>query len=200
MTEVDVSNYQIDNVAVYGLEQTAIASGFPMQTSYNAEHFRMMCYDMEDESRHIRRMDKLAAAPIGSGHDNALKGIDVHFNVTASMIWWLQEGRYKFINIISSYSKMHKLSDMAERGSLKFIGVDPRMEKLFFEFVAEGMDNVRLSYNCPPGMCLTARLSTNYCSLKNVYHQRRNHKLPEWRKFCEWVKTLPHHNWITQEC
>jgi hypothetical protein len=198
MTDIDVSNYQIDNVAVYGLEETTIASGFPMQTSYNAEHFKLMANDVEG-SKHIQRMNKLAAAPIGSGHDNALKGIDVHFNVTASMIWWLQEGRYKFIQIISSYSKMHKLRDMAERGTIKFIGVDPRMEKLFLTFVEEGMDNVRLSYNCPPGMCLTARLSTNYCSLKNIYNQRKNHKLPEWRKFCDWLETLPHSNWIIQK-
>jgi hypothetical protein len=25
-----------------------------------------------------------------------------------------------------------------------------------------------------------------------VYYQRKNHRLPEWREFCDWIKTLPY--------
>lgn len=28
--------------------------------------------------------------------------------------------------------------------------------------------------------------------LMNIYHSRKNHKLGEWRRFCEWVETLPY--------
>lgn len=30
----------------------------------------------------------------------------------------------------------------------------------------------------------------NYEVLANMYHQRKKHKLDEWRTFCEWIKTL----------
>ena len=196
--DIDVDAYDIDNVSIYGLKQSCIAAGLPMQVEHNAEHFRMMCYDMDEESRHIKRMEKLAAAPIGSGHDNALSGIIVQFNVTASHVWWLQESRYHFIQIISSMSKMHKLSDMLKLGTVKFIGVDQRMVDLLMVFVEEGMSNRQLSYNVPIGTCLTARVSTNYRQLKTIYSQRENHILPEWLIFCDWVKTLPHSEWITQ--
>lgn len=53
-------------------------------------------------------------------------------------------------------------------------------------------DYLRLLYSNPAGFELTARLTTNYRSLKGVYSQRKNHKLPEWRKFCDWVETLPY--------
>ena len=32
----------------------------------------------------------------------------------------------------------------------------------------------------------------NYENLLNIYHQRNIHKLDEWRKFCEWILTLPY--------
>ena len=39
----------------------------------------------------------------------------------------------------------------------------------------------------------------NYEVLANIYHDRKNHKLDEWREFCEWIKTLPYSELITGE-
>lgn len=39
----------------------------------------------------------------------------------------------------------------------------------------------------------------NYEVLNNIYASRRNHKLDEWRDFCEWAKTLPHSKLITKQ-
>ena len=32
----------------------------------------------------------------------------------------------------------------------------------------------------------------NYEVLRNIYHQRKNHKLDEWHQFCDWAETLPY--------
>ena len=32
----------------------------------------------------------------------------------------------------------------------------------------------------------------NYETLLSIYHQRKNHKLDEWREFCKWIETLPY--------
>lgn len=32
----------------------------------------------------------------------------------------------------------------------------------------------------------------NYEVLANMYHARKNHKLDEWREFCEWIEKLPY--------
>jgi hypothetical protein len=32
----------------------------------------------------------------------------------------------------------------------------------------------------------------NYEVLANMYRDRKNHKLDEWRKFCKWVESLPY--------
>lgn len=47
-------------------------------------------------------------------------------------------------------------------------------------------------YNIPSGFRLTARMTTNYRCLKNIYRQRKTHRLPEWRMFCAWIETLPY--------
>lgn len=39
----------------------------------------------------------------------------------------------------------------------------------------------------------------NYEVLSHIYPDRSPHKLDEWRKFCEWIKTLPHSEIITGE-
>jgi hypothetical protein len=54
-------------------------------------------------------------------------------------------------------------------------------------------------YNIPSGFELTARITTNYRQLKTIYCQRKNHRLPEWKQFCEWIKSLPHSELITGE-
>lgn len=31
----------------------------------------------------------------------------------------------------------------------------------------------------------------SYQCLRRIYHQRKNHRLPMWHDFCDWIKTLP---------
>lgn len=39
----------------------------------------------------------------------------------------------------------------------------------------------------------------NYEVLANIYHSRKNHRLDEWKTFCEFIKTLPYSELITGE-
>ena len=38
---------------------------------------------------------------------------------------------------------------------------------------------------------MTGRVTTNYLQLMNIYSQRHNHRLPEWREFCQELLELP---------
>lgn len=52
---------------------------------------------------------------------------------------------------------------------------------------------LEILYSNPSGFILTARITTNYRCIKNIYGQRYNHRLPEWREFCEYMKeNLPY--------
>ncbi len=43
----------------------------------------------------------------------------------------------------------------------------------------------------------TRNVMLNYEVLANIYHSRKNHKLDEWREFCEWIEDLPYSELIT---
>ena len=44
----------------------------------------------------------------------------------------------------------------------------------------------------PNAFLQTRTVSLSYANLRNIYFQRRNHKLKEWHVFCDWIKSLPY--------
>jgi hypothetical protein len=76
--------------------------------------------------------------------------------------------------------------------------VDPRMIEIMNELkdkyneTNDKEDYLRLLYSNPCGFKLTAAMTTNYRQLKTIYYQRRNHRLPEWREFCQQIEQLPY--------
>ena len=187
----------VKNVNVFGLSESIDASGYPMLKNYPEQYpvwmNRHTCFayvSTTDEER----AGKLGKAPIGSGHDNFLKGIVVQFDLTASEKMWPELQRYHFIDFVSSMSTMHRLHVMdrqySEHTSSEVIDAFEAVVECYNEVPTE--DNfLRMIYSYPSGLLLTARLTTNYQQLKTVYAQRKNHRLPEWRLFCQWIETLP---------
>lgn len=45
----------------------------------------------------------------------------------------------------------------------------------------------------------TRNVMMNYEVLANIYRQRKNHKLDEWREFCKWIESLPYSELIIVE-
>lgn len=81
--------------------------------------------------------------------------------------------------------------------------VDQRMVGIMAELVndynAEPTPEkyLRVLYSNPAGFKYTMRVTTNYRQLKTIYKQRKTHRLPEWREFCEWIEELPESELIT---
>lgn len=180
---------RISKVEISGLEFSEWASGLPMATS------------MEDVAPNPNRGTRLAQTPQGSGHDNFLKGITIHFYLQATNKFWVEMQRYHFVEIISSQSTMHKMSKFDLTNYNEY--VDPRIIEIMKELqdtyneTRDKEDYMKLLYSNPAGFEIGAGLVTNYQSLKTIYKQRRNHRLQEWHTFCDWVETLPNAHWIT---
>ena len=188
---------KIENVKVYGLENAVRCSKFPMQTDTS------LC-----TTEVTKTTDKLAMCGLGEAHDNFLNGIVVQFDLTFSNKAWVELQRYHFIDFISSQSTMHRITKFNLDEAYNEY-VDPRMIEIMKELVAEynakdladrtPEDYLRILYSNPAGFELTAGMTTNYRQLKTIYRQRKSHRLPEWRCFCEWIKKLPYSDWITGE-
>lgn len=144
---------------------------------------------LDEVKKAINRSKKLGKAPLGSGHDNYLNGIVAQFDLTFTVKAWTEAERYHFFDFVSSQSTMHRLQKMEiAKSCIKY--VDSRVIDVVEELVKEYNENstlenrLRMLYSCPTGLKLTARMTTNYRQLKTIYHQRKNHTLPEWRRFC----------------
>ena len=199
----------VTNVKVYDLEESLHAAGYPMRTSTEWE---------EAPSVTLKRGVNLSKAADWQGaHDQFLTGIRVSFDLTFSNKAWVEAERYRFLEFVSSQSTMHRITkfdlDYCYNGY-----VDPRAIVIMKEKVEqynqlqEAMRAVdpeneyevrrlknlmtqkylEILYTNPAGFTLTARMTTNYRCLKNIWRQRRNHRLPEWREFCRWIESLPY--------
>ena len=205
----------VNNTKVYDLAESIVASGYPMLTEYMPSHVDSVvacvkayldswlttaCQEYEEEAKpHVDRAIRLASAKDGSGHKTFLSGILVSMDVTASNAWWLQFGRYHFAQIVSSQSKMHRLKELAMMNTCTELLDEDTLDRLKTDVhcYEEGeIDEENLIYSCPMGLQLTARVTTNYLQLRTIYMQRRNHKLEEWKKFCNWIQSLPMANYF----
>lgn len=176
---------KITNVRVYGLDDSFKASKYPMAVDTR-----------ECTSEYTDRIKQLGSARIGSGHDNFMNGIIVQFDLTFSQKAWVELQRYHFIDFVSSQSTMHRI-DRFDLENQFNRWVDDRVKNVLKELVeAYQADKthenfLKVIYNIPSGFELTARMTTNYRQLKTIYHQRKNHRLIEWRGFCKWIESLP---------
>lgn len=192
---------KVENVKVYDLEESLHASGYPLRTTTNWT---------ETEEATLKRAKNLShAADWVGAHDQFLTGILVSFDLTFSNKAWVEAERYRFLSFVSSESTMHRITKFNLKEQCNRY-VDARIIDIVQRKIdeynrlssLEGQDKERESqkkelyleilYNIPAGFELTARLTTNYRCLKNIWRQRRDHRLPEWREFCEWIETLPY--------
>lgn len=216
---------RIDNVKVYDLKESVIASG-------NAMRLEPVEYTEEEFQKGLKRMVRLVNVSKNTKincHDNALTGIRVSFDITYPQYWTPEFQRYHFADIVTSSSKMHRLLKMnldkacnmyVSENQIKHVQEYIDLYNHFLEVENEG-DNAFSGHtftlrngkqvvcntiedakytcwmiilsNCPLGLELFMRVSTNYKQLQTIYYQRKHHKLKEdWGAFCSMIEELPY--------
>ena len=199
----------VSNVDIYDLEKSILASGYPMRT---------IIPDRDITEKDLARCKNLVnATKTGNGaHAQFMTGIRVNFDLTFSNKAWVEAERYRFLEFVSSQSTMHHITKFdLDNQYNKY--VDPRIIEIMkskvqeYNKVMELRDSydkddqrredltewlkdayLEILYSNPAGFTLTARMTTNYRCLRNIYMQRKDHRLPEWRAFCKWIETLPY--------
>lgn len=180
--EFSPQSYLLEN---YGLDN-------PYKDLYSVSYK----YNLKIAVNSYLRILKLSNAKSGSGHDCALKGIIVQFDLQYPEYFSPQLQRYKFIDIISSQSKMHKIMSKTLRNE-DFAKPLPEQTLDYLNFLIYQGDINEVVNALPSGYLKWMAISSNYLQLKTIYRQRKNHKLSEWREFCKWIETLPMSELIT---
>ena len=187
---------EISNWKVYDLEESINACRYSMMEEIPGQI---------DFEKSLERAKKLAKCSTSSGECNFLSGIRVAYDIKYPQYISPELQRYHFNDIVTSQSKMHKLIKMdLEKCCNKYV-TGATIDNLN-SYIKAYNDSLEAPFpqtqyynwmtvisNCPLGLELTMRCTTNYLQLRTIYHQRKNHKLKEdWGAFCDWIKSLPY--------
>lgn len=158
----------------------------------------------------------------GSDHRKFMRMIIVYCDITAPLYWWKEFDTYKVGTVTNSCSTMHKIH------AKEFTMDDFSQEHLYSDCLLEDIINelnvYRDIYNnydkqtdkykaefskkdiwwqmiqlLPSSYNQKRTVMLNYEVLTNIYNSRKNHKLDEWHDFCDWIKTLPYSDFITEK-
>lgn len=105
----------------------------------------------------------------GDEHCKALRGLIVYAEINAPRFYWQEADTYRIgTERLSSESTMHIQGQGLSTEEL----VKMKSE------LTEGTMQKRVQY-------------FSYPTLRRIWIQRHNHRLPHWHKFCEWIEELP---------
>ena len=159
----------------------------------------------------------------GDEHAKFMRQIFVSVDITAPLYWWKEFDTYKVGTVANSTSTMHKLASVPITNEMfDFMDNDDEIvvsqgksingewEYVFSDYVDDIIDiceQLRQKFNetgdahywraliqiLPSAYLQTRTVTMSYANLRNIYLQRKNHKLEEWHRFCEdFIPSLPY--------
>lgn len=152
----------------------------------------------------------------GAEHRKFMRQMFLGLRITAPMYWWTEFDTYKVGTARNSTSKMHKLmakpfekSDFAmeylgEKAENVMCATLNTLNSMRTEWLSctDDTEKKKIWYALlqflPESYLQTSNVSMNYEVARNIYHQRRRHKLDEWHDFCDFLETLPYAEFITE--
>ena len=142
----------------------------------------------------------------GSDHRKYMRQIFVSVDITAPLYWWKEYDTYKVATVANSTSTMHKIHSkpftredfshdhMSEEALAALDSMIEVLERLRLRFV-ETKDKqawYSMIQLLPESYEQLRTCSFNYETLVHIYFARRDHKLEEWHRFCDWILELPY--------
>ena len=158
----------------------------------------------------------------GTEHRKYMRMMPVYVRITAPLYWWKEFDTYKVGTVANSCSTMHKIAEkeftledfshekLTTRAydillrNIKFLN---ECRNLYINYETDDNDGFpkptkkevwwQMIQLLPSSYNQTRNVMMNYEVLTNIYRQRKNHKLDEWREFCKWIESLPYSELIT---
>ena len=142
----------------------------------------------------------------GSDHRKYMRQIFVSVDITAPLYWWKEYDTYKVATVANSTSTMHKIHSkpftredfshdhMSEEALAALDSMIEVLERLRLRFV-ETKDKqawYSMIQLLPESYEQLRTCTFNYETLVHIYFARRDHKLEEWHRFCDWILELPY--------
>lgn len=143
--------------------------------------------------------------------------INVTMDISAPTYWWAEFDTYKVGTVGNSCSFMHKgtsnpfciddfsccVSDIDDTMQLSatwqnLLNILNKLREKYIETKDKTIFQ-EIRNLLPSGYMQRSTVQLNYEVLLNMYKSRKNHRLQEWRDFCDWIETLPYFKEICLE-
>ena len=145
-------------------------------------------------------------AKSGTDHRKYLRMIFVSVDVTGPLYWWKEYDTYKVGTVANSTSTMHRIH--SKPFGREDFSCDRMSETALacLDHTIEVLEERRQKFNetkdtaywhdmiqlLPSSYNQMRTTTLSYENLINIYFARRNHKLPEWHVYCDWIRSLPY--------
>lgn len=209
---------KFENTEVWGFEHSLRGMRNPLNSHIKSDSY----YDNDNYvigENDFGLAQRLIKA--GNEHRKFMRQIFVSVDITAPLYWWKEFDTYKVGTVANSTSTMHKLAttpitldcfEIDDYDRNLSLADNPEDDNelnhisAFEEDVIMVLENLRQKYLetkdkrywkelirfLPESWLQKRTITMNYENIRNMYFQRKNHKLTEWSEsFIKWVESLP---------
>ena len=201
---------KFEHASVYNFENVVRAVRHPLESYDKSDSYWNEDGKFVIGEKDLKLMKNLINAAVhdkSNSHSKFLRQIMVSVDVTAPIFLWKEVDQYRVGVTTNSTSTMHKLastpitmecfelddySDMHKPNFLQpFIGALEELRQLYNSRGDKKYWKELIRW-LPEGWLQTRTVTLNYQVLRQMYFDRRDHRLTEWHQFCDWIKTLPY--------
>ena len=200
---------KFENTKIYGFENAIIGMRLPMCKDCNDAKSKSDSFTDRGNYKNIigdndldlmKRLIHADKSASGQPNSKFLRMIHVQVAITAPLYWWKEADTYKISTVTNSTSTMHRIAnypitkDCFEENDLMLEETIEQLERIrnIYNETKNSFTWKMLIVNLPESWLQTRMFDCNYSTLRNIYNQRKNHKLTEWHTFCDWLKILPY--------
>lgn len=196
----------LSNAVVFGWHSAIMGMRNPMNSWAKSDSVFYKDFSCQIGQNDLDLMKTLIKA--GAEHRKFLRMIHVQMDIEAPLYWWKEFETYKIGTVSNSCSTMHKIHskeftvddfshEHLDRFSTEVLGWTikalngSREDYMKSKSKDDWWQMIQL---LPSSYNQLRTVDLNYEVLLNQYFQRKDHKLDEWRIYCEQIKCFPYLN------
>lgn len=196
----------LSNAVVFGWHSAIMGMRNPMNSWNKSDSVFYSDFSCKIGQNDLDLMEKLIKA--GAEHRKFLRMLHVQMDIEAPLYWWKEFETYKIGTVSNSCSTMHKIHskeftvddfshEHLDRFSTEVLGWTikalngSREDYMKSKSKDDWWQMIQL---LPSSYNQLRTVDLDYEVLLNQYFQRKDHKLDEWRIYCEQIKCFPYLN------
>ena len=196
----------LSNAVVFGWHSAIMGMRNPMNSWANSDSAFFSDFSCKIGQNDLALMKALIKS--GTEHRKFLRMIHVQMDIEAPLYWWKEFDTYKVGTVANSCSTMHKIHskeftvddfshEHLDRFSTEVLGWTikalngSREDYMKSKSKDDWWQMIQL---LPSSYNQLRTVDLDYEVLLNQYFQRKDHKLDEWRIYCEQIKCFPYLN------